>query len=170
MIRPAQLRDDVIRPVLASLAPLQADQMGQAQENVVELLLGTAMQESHCGDYLAQRGGPALGVWQMEPATEKDCWSNFLNSRPALSVPVARLVVQGIDRTLQLAGNLYYACAMARVRYMRSQDPLPATGDINAQAAYYLKNYNAGGRATIDEYLENWHTLQAIIAKGAQNG
>jgi hypothetical protein len=162
MIRPAQLRDEVIRPVLASLRPLQADQADTAQENLVELLLGTAMQESHCGDYLAQLHGPALGVWQMEPATEQDIWKNYLNGRP-IAVPIMRLIVQGIDRTAQLAGNLYYACAMARMQYMRVAAPLPAAGDKVAQAQYYVKHYNAGGKATFSDYLWNWTKLQETL-------
>lgn len=163
MIRPAQLRDDVIKPVLGMMAPLQHDQSVVDGTPVVELLLGTAMQESHCGDFLAQLNGPALGVWQMEPATEKDCWDNFLEFRPELRVAVMRLVINGIPRTQQLAGNLYYACAMARVRYLRAPGAVPAAGDIQAQADYYLKNYNAGGRATAAEYISNYRLLQGAL-------
>lgn len=167
MIRPTQLRDTIIRPVLlhiSGLAPTH-DQSGSDIEPAVELLMGTAMQESQLGNFIAQVHGPALGVWQMEPATEKDIWTNYLAFRGPLSNAVSRLTISGFDRTAQLAGNLYYACAMARVRYMRATDPLPKAGDLNGQAAYYLKNYNAGGKATLDQYVENWHTLQAQIAK-----
>ena len=56
------LRLRVIRPTLAAL-----DLGG---EEVEALLLGTAAQESGCGRKLAQEGGPALGVWQIEPNTQ----------------------------------------------------------------------------------------------------
>jgi hypothetical protein len=166
MIRPAQLRDDVIIPVVSSLIPLQHDQGGNNLAAITELLLGTAMQESHCGDYLDQVRGPALGIWQMEPASEKDIWDNFLAFRPDIRVPVTKLMVSGIDRTKQLEGNLYYACAMARVEYLRAPAALPAAGDLEAQAEYYVKYYNRGGAANVNEYIANWKTLQAALAQG----
>ena len=167
MINPTQLRDTVIIPVLTSLVTLQHDQSGGANGAAVEILLGTGMQESRLGDELHQISGPALGLWQMEPATEKDIWENYLAFRPDLRVPVGKLVVNGIDRTSQLAGNLYYACAMARIKFMRAPDPLPKAGDIEAQAAYYVKFYNAGGKATVQEYIDNWHALQLIMLEGS---
>lgn len=165
MIRPAQLRDDIIVPVLTLLAGVTEPPPG-GQENAVELLLGTAMQESHCGDYLAQVHGPALGVWQMEPATEVDIWNTFLAFRNPLRAAVRNLVVPAMPRTAQLAGNLYYACAMARVKYMRTKDPMPAAGDLPAQAAFYVKVYNAGGKATVEEYLGNYRLLQGALVGG----
>ena len=167
MIRPKQLRDDVIIPVLANLVELKADQSRMAQDNVIELLLGTAMQESHLGDEIAQLGGPALGLWQMEPNTEKDIWTNFLAYQTNTRVQVSRFILSGIDRTQQLAGNLYYACAMARVHYMRVPEPLPKAGDTNGQAIYYKKYYNTYGRGSVPDYLANWSRLQdAIKAEG----
>ena len=47
-----------------------------------ELLLGTALQESRL-TYLHQLGGgPALGLFQMEPGTHDDIWTNYLWNRP----------------------------------------------------------------------------------------
>lgn len=48
-----------------------------ASSSAVNLLLGTAAQESAFGTYLRQiGGGPARGVFQMAPATAKDIWEN----------------------------------------------------------------------------------------------
>ena len=163
MINPNQLLVGVIRPTLILL---QSGLGTASQENAEEILLGTGMQESHLGDYIAQRGGPALGVWQMEPATANDIWINYLAFRSPTMQAVSRLMVQGQDRVAQLQGNLYYACAMARLRYARAPGALPAAGDLEGQAAYYVKNYNAGGAATVEEYIDNWHALQAVMARG----
>jgi hypothetical protein len=65
-----------------------------------------------------------------------------------------------------MQGNLYYSCAMARLKYARAPGPLPAVGDFTSQAAYYLIHYNAGGKATAAEYIDNYHRLQAELAKG----
>jgi len=162
MIRPAQLRDRVIVPVLSLLDSTMVPPPG-SQGAAVELLLGTAMQESHCGDYIAQTHGPARGVWQMEPATEGDIWTNFLAFKPHLADAINSLLAPGIPRTDQLAGNLYYACAMARMQFLRSRDPMPAEGDIQGQSAFYVKVYNAGGKATEAEYMANWRQLQAAM-------
>ena len=160
MIRPAQLRDLVIRPTLQIVAP-------SARDEAVELLLGTAAQESHAGDYIAQRRGPALGVWQMEPATEKDIWTNYLAYHPDFRLAISRFIVPGLDREGQMAGNLYYACGMAWLTYERHRDkhPIPAAGDLEGQAEIYLAVYNAGGKATKAEYLANWHNLQELLAR-----
>ena len=46
-------------------------------DNAVNLLMGTAAQESHLGKYRKQiGGGPALGIFQMEPATFNDIVNN----------------------------------------------------------------------------------------------
>lgn len=157
VIDPRQLRDLVILPVLQALADTEL-------HAATELMLGTAMQETHCGDYLAQvGGGPALGLWQMEPATEADLWTNYLKFRPALGGTVRSFVMLGMPRVNQLVGNAYYACAMARVLYMRAPGALPPAGNPAAQAAYYVHHYNAGGKATVEEYVDNWHALQAKL-------
>lgn len=149
-IDPQNLRDLVIRPTLNSL-----ELGGDAAE---EIMLGTALQESGDGRRLIQAGGgPALGIWQMEPATYNDIWMNFLTARPVLMGVVRSLRIPSIVAPLdQLEGNLYYACAMARLVYYRRPEPLPAAGDLAAQAAFYVQHYNAGGKATINEYIANW--------------
>lgn len=165
MINPKQLRDEIIRPTLQLLVPLQHDQSGMSVEGAVELLLGTAMQESRCGEFLHQLGsGPALGIMQMEPATHDDIWTNYLEFHPEFRVPISGLICNGLKRLPQLEGNLYYAVAMARMQYMRAPGKLPAAGDLGNQAAYYKLHYNTpAGSATLDQYINNWHELQAKL-------
>ena len=68
---------------------IKIDQLKKAIEEVldylnlnslsaVNLLLGTAAQESRLGEYIEQVNGPALGIFQMEPKTEIDIFRNFL--------------------------------------------------------------------------------------------
>jgi hypothetical protein len=56
----------LIKTVLINFDPFLASL------NAIQLLMGTAAQESHLGTYLKQINGPALGVFQMEPNTEID--------------------------------------------------------------------------------------------------
>ncbi|HEY1503196.1 MAG TPA: hypothetical protein VGF92_02790, partial [Stellaceae bacterium] len=150
-IDPTQLRQRIIVPTLLMLGNALG---GTAAE---EILLGIALQESSGGHWLAQINGPARGIWEMEKATHDDIWVNFLKFNSSLAVRVSELSVPVIDRVEQLAGNLYYACAMARIDLLRAPEPLPPAGDIAAQADYYKRHYNsARGKATVDEYLANW--------------
>lgn len=148
MIDIVQFRDIVIVPALKSVA--------LHSEAAVELLLGTALQESRL-QYLKQLGtGPALGLFQMEPATHDDIWTNYLAYRPELAARVARLA--HVRNAGALATDLLYAAAMCRVFYRRIKDPLPAAGDVPGQAAYWKEHYNTYlGAGTEDEYIENWN-------------
>lgn len=136
--------------------------VGMYDENAVELLLGTAIQESAL-KYTHQIGGPALGYWQMEPATHDDIWVNFLKYRTQLALMVARVASQSRpdlykpDATL-MASNPYYACVMARLKYLRSTMPLPQKGDLPGQARMWKEVYNtAQGAGTEAEFIQHWH-------------
>lgn len=117
-------------------------------ESALVLSLGTAIHESNAGEYLSQIGGPALGPWQMEPETHDDCWENFLAYRPALSEGVSHFRLPTFGGQ-QMAWNLAYACAMARVKYIRAEPPLPAANDFVGMANYYKQFYNSSLGAAI---------------------
>ena len=63
-----QLHDYIIKPTLQYMS-------GNSSSNdSAFLLFCTAAIESNCGEYIKQINGPALGVWQMEPATHMDIY------------------------------------------------------------------------------------------------
>lgn len=133
-IDPQQLLDLVVRPVLGYLE-LDGD-AAQA------LVVGTALVESH-GAHLQQvGGGPALGLWQMEPATHDDVWDNFLKGQPALAKRLFALGTSvGItDGASELVGNLYYGAGMCRAHYRRFKAPMPE--DAAGLSAYWKRWYN----------------------------
>lgn len=149
------LRTEVIRPCLRLL-----DLWSPTAE---DLLVGTAVQESHCGSYLRQMGGgPALGIYQMEPATHDDIWAHFLAYRPRLATEVRRFLAPGVAAHEQLPWNLYYATAMARMHYLRRPERLPAYGDVRGYAAYWKAHYNTPlGKGTEAEFVANWARFRA---------
>ena len=154
-----QLLEYIIRPTLHGL-----DMWSTAAEN---LLLGTACQESHCGKYIRQLGCTgaigAFGVWQMEIVTARDIYDNFLRYRPELKGKVDRL--RGASQSIQdaLVSNLSYACALARIKYYRDPEPIPA--DLKGQAEFWKRVYNTEkGKGTVDEYLENWKRYAKGVA------
>ena len=150
-IHPGQLREYVIRPVLKDLCLYS--------EAAEELLMLTAATESLCGKFIHQVGGPALGIFQMEPNTHDDIWENFLKYKPALAAKVMRYGKEARE----LPGNIYYACAMARVHYLRKPDRLPSADDIDGLAAYWKKHYNTHlGAGDPDEAVSNYQRFAVI--------
>lgn len=146
MIDIDQFTEYVIEPTLEDL--------GLMSTAASELVLGTALQESHL-TYIKQLGnGPALGVCQMEPNTHDDIWKNYLTYRDVLADAV--LDIGGPD-SRELIWNLRYSVAMCRVHYRRVSDPLPQAGDLEGQAQYWKTYYNTElGRGTTEEYIDNW--------------
>ena len=106
-MNPKQLRELIIRPTLHTL-----NAWSPAAE---DLMMGTAAQESHCGRYIRQVGCSgmvgAFGVWQMELATARDIYDNYLRYKPELKVAVEKLRGAGQSITDALTSNLAYACA-----------------------------------------------------------
>lgn len=162
MLDPKQLRDLVVMPVLQQLdLPSDAPSKGAA---AMELLMGTAMQESQLVYIHQLGGGPAVGLWQMEPATF--LWlAGWVNQRPSLLAKVMGYSIGISPQVNQLAGNVYLACAMARLRYYVVPEALPGQGDAEAQARYYKAHYNTpAGAATVEEYLANRAIVMRLLA------
>jgi hypothetical protein len=152
MIESTHLRTYVIEPVLRD-AQLHS-------EAAVNLLLGTAAQESHMGTYFAQIRGPAVGIFQMEPATHDDIWGNFLKYKDAKPYTklLNNLASPYSHRAEILFWNLRYAALMCRVHYLRKPGALPDADDIRGLGEYWKKHYNTPlGAGTVDEFVGNYH-------------
>ena len=143
---PSQTLALVIRPALEKLSlwSLSAE----------ELVLGTAIVESGL-TYLKQHGdGPALGLWQVEPATHDDLYTNFLNYRPELGSKLMQLRAPNLSMDENLATNLMYGAAVCRLCYYRKPDALPEAGDIEGQANFWKQHYNTiFGKGTVSKYV-----------------
>lgn len=159
-----QIRD-LIRRTLK-----EADDVIPYSEDAVELLMLTAAQESHLGTYIKQIRGPALGVFQMEPATHDDIWGNYLIFKKQLASYVGlyvgyRYSTKSADlpspvKSEALEANLVYAILMARVHYRRVPAALPPRDDIEAMATYWKRYYNTPeGRGQVGEAEFNYREL-----------
>lgn len=148
-----QLADYVVSPVLRDL--------GMSGDPAYQLMLGTAAQESMGFEYIHQiGGGPAMGLWQMEPAAHRDIVANYLEYRPELAAKVFRASgCSGFDSN-NLLKNLSYACAMARVHYYRVPAAIPTT--LDGQARYWKEHYNTHlGKGSEEEYVDNFNRYVA---------
>lgn len=157
-IHPKQTKDLIIK-VLRYLEPEIP-----FSEKAVDMLMFTAAAESLGGYYLTQVGGPARGIFQMEPATEHDIWENFLKYKPSLAVKIQRLRPdEETSADLQvspLMSSMCYSVAMARCHYFRVREGLPRKQDprgLTNIANYWKKHYNTVlGKGDVDEALRKY--------------
>lgn len=123
-----------------------------------QLVLGTAIQESLLTFRRQLGNGPAVGLFQMEPATHDDCWTNYLGFRGDLARRVRSMLEphQGAIASTMIR-NDRYAAAMCRVRYLRAPGALPVADDISAIADYWKQHYNTPlGAGTPSEFMARW--------------
>jgi hypothetical protein len=148
----ATFRTTIIDPTLVTI--------GLYSPGASDLLLGTAVHESGGFKWVTQMGGgPARGYFQMEGATHDDCWDNYLKYHKALGDLVKTTLKAGetaVTDTMTI--NDPYAAAMARIKYRRVSEAIPAAGDLPALAKYWKKYYNTPlGAGTTAEFIENWN-------------
>ena len=125
--------------------------IGLASPEAINLVTGIGLVES---GYRTRKqvNGPALGFWQMEPATERDCWVNFLYYRPLLAGLVRKIADPDVPSSSTLLTNDAYAAAMCRIRLYRSPDPLPSADCALALCRTWKSGYNtSAGKGQVDQ-------------------
>lgn len=145
---PNQLKDLVSRVLL---------DLGLYSDESVALLLGTCAKESELGYFLRQVKGPAMGLFQIEPATERDNWDNFLAYKPVLSEKIKSITGHaGPGKWLEY--DIAYGIIHARVKYYRAPGKIPTS--VSGQAAFWKEHYNtSGGKGTEAEYIACYNRL-----------
>jgi len=149
MIHTKQLQE-LIKEVL--------EKMDMYSKDAEYLLIGTCAQESRMGTFLKQvGGGPALGIFQMEPATERDVWENFLSYKRTISDKIDAVCgADALDRGA-LRWDLAYQIIMARLQYYRRPEPLPSHTDVKAMGEYWKQWYNTPlGHGTVEQFINNF--------------
>lgn len=127
-----------------------------------ELLIMIAAHESHMGKYLRQLGGgPARGVFQIEPATLLDNYRNFIDIRPKLAAQIEAVSGCGVLNLDQLQFNPIYGAIHARLKLYRSPGAIPT--DTALMAEYAKQYYNsADGAATPEDYLNAYYEARRL--------
>jgi len=166
MIAAQQLKEMIIEPVLRGMH--EWGFKGAANPAAVNLLLGTAYHESLGGTYLHQIGGPAIGLYQIEPDTHEDIWQNYLQYRKTSETREIKLLLPQDARPdfswignykwhRQLMVNLDYATVMARLVYYRRNFDWPDPHDVPALAEIYKKFFNTEkGGASVDDFINHF--------------
>jgi len=145
-IHPYELMEHVILPTLILLDD-------KVVENSSPLLLGIAAVESNCGKYLMQINGPACGIFQMEPATEKAVWQYLGNKTKLKEKIIAFVGGYGLNEV----SNLAYQVAIARANLYRFKEALPSGNDISAMAGYWKKYWNTPlGKGKEEDFVSKY--------------
>ena len=157
MLNIAQFVRRVVSPTLMMLEGRHGGSKWHTRASV-QLIVGTGLVESKLS-YIEQIKGPALGIYQMEPATIEDIMKNYVAFRPLIKEAIDLMVGVWPVREVSMIGNLYYATAMCRIHYRRVPEPIPVADDIEAQGAYWKKHYNTvKGKGTVEKYVNAWES------------
>ena len=153
-----QVVEHVIGPTLRDMASAhETPQM--ASESAGALMLGTGAHESGRFRYIQQLGGgPAMGLWQVEPATAKWLDDDILERGAYSRLRQYFFEIggpPGPDRHEAMRWNLRLSCAYARLRYWVVPKAIPPADDEQALAKYFKVFYNtAHGKATEQDWID----------------
>ena len=140
------------------------NRVGLYNEQASTMVFNTGLVESKYRALMQYPSKIARSFFQVEPNTAFDIFDNYLKYRKGLWYDVIEAcelddkykneipTVQDCERLLTI--NLAFAICMARLVYRRVPSPLPKSDDVESQAEYWLKHYNAGGKGTIDKFIE----------------
>jgi len=147
-----QLTSLVIKPTLEEIPN------GYSRKAVLAIQMIIA-HESMCGEYLAQKNGPALGIIQMEPETHGDVWrhgDSIQKNAELLKIVTPGLGVKNIPPPTRLIYDLRYNVFMARQKLFMVPAALPSSPW--EMAGYLKKHWNGGGKASTAKYFSDFNT------------
>jgi len=160
---------DVRNEIVPLIKDVCMELTGHAYDNEVRLLLGTAAAESVLIHRVQIGGGPARGIWQMEYDTAYDIFVNYLAHRVIsrfqnlsqlwLELSLTFFVPFPEEFAHHLEHYDDFACAMARIHYLRDPERIPER--LEDQAAYWKRAYNTlAGKGTVEHYLGMWESCR----------
>ena len=119
----------------------------------VNLIYETGMAESGYRALIQKGGGPALSFFQIEPATAKDIFNNYVEYREPLVEALIHLGLAPMDLDFSVKTNIAIAICMCRFHYRRVPSAIPKTKE--GRAKYWKAHYNTElGKGTVEHYLK----------------
>lgn len=175
-----QFKQMIVEPALSYMAEIGF--IGADNPAAVNLMVGTAWQESRLKWLKQQPDGPALGIYQIEPATAADVWKNYIHllkddrEKYVMDILPCYIALDDTDyinenlaammMVWQLQCNLQYATTIARLIYYRQKFEWPAPDDIPALGRIWKQFYNTEkGAGTVREFVENF-PIEILIPRG----
>ena len=157
------------------------------RENMKKLLLVTAMVESGYRDSnRVQQGGPARGLFQMEPPTAYDIIHTYVKYRPWANklfgdILGERYAYGKIEKfshkelAKMLENDDKFSTFMAILHYKRAERKIEKSGidlrksrlNQEKSARIWVRYYNAGGKGTIKKYKEADELLPSLKSESS---
>lgn len=127
-------------------------------DDALALVVRTGMAES---GYRALKGygegNPAIGFWQIEPATLFDMMKNYIHYRPHYRKALEEMGMsfEGDNIEISVMSNMAVQSALCRLHYRRDKHSIPSWDDLEAQGKYWKRVYNTEeGRGTVGHFME----------------
>ena len=119
------------------------------------LIYKTGMAESGYRALSQMGEGPAIGFFQLEPATMKDIMENYVAYRKPILESLKSLGYAEDDSEYRVKSNIALQVAFCRLKYKRDPFPLPLSWNKKDQADYWKRVYNTElGKGTVEHFLE----------------
>jgi len=126
---------------------------GLHSDHCVELLAMICAHESLGGKHRRQiGGGPALGIFQIEPVTHNSIWDNS----DTIKSRAAKFSIK--EDVANLESDDCYSIWVARHYLAMDKNPLPKTPE--AMSVYCKSYWNRTGKATPEKYLNDYRAWQ----------
>ena len=120
------------------------------------LIYKTGMAESGYRALSQMGEGPAIGFFQLEPATMKDIMENYVAYRKPILESLKSLGYAEDDSEYRVKSNIALQVAFCRLKYKRDPFPLPSWWNTRDQAEYWKRVYNTElGKGTVEHFLES---------------
>ena len=152
--------ENYVKPGLASVAG-GFNSLARQQQ-----VLGTGNRESNFIATVQDGGGPALGFFQMEPATQHDLNVNYIRFRPHLLSAVQAITGKLEPDADTLRTNPVYAALMCGIQYLRSPHPLVMPFHSVGQACLWKLAYNGPGKGVITEAVQYFEAANGVFDNG----
>ena len=124
-------------------------------DDALVLVLRTGQVESKYKALRQYGDGPAIGFWQVEPATAEDIWKNYIAYRPHYEKAMLSLGYDPENLEFSLLSNIAVQAAFCRFKYKRDKNPIPSWDDLKAQGEYWKKVYNTYlGKGTVEHFIK----------------
>lgn len=146
MINPYQFVNLILESALKACGMYSLDAM--------YLMVCTAGVESKLTHIKQLPDGPALGLFQIEPATYADC-QRYLKNNMALRDQILAYTQRTFipDHPNILISDFALNALIARVKYWMQAEAIPSYKDPEGQAAYYEKYYNGSETDKTQEFV-----------------
>jgi hypothetical protein len=120
-----------------------------------EMIYRTGMAETGFRAIEQYGNGPAVGFFQVEPATINDTIENYVSYRPAIKSKLWELGFDEKDSKIRVMSSIALQVAFCRLKYRRDKHALPKCGDLEGQAEYWKRVYNSyKGKGTVKHFIE----------------